>query len=380
MRLLAFCGHFVIARRPLRIVGEWRKNLTTNMGAASEVVVPVRRSSRLQSKVKVEPAVVDLGKRRRNVVKEDQVPVKVKEEQLLAVKPDEKAQEDDEKKTKVIVKKEEVTTVDDGSTIKKKRRVVKKKVKKAADIEDCCLPPPEDVEQILSRLSRKYGGMKPKFDHPKTKASKPVLDSLVATILSQNTTNHNSSRAFRSLKQALPTWDEALKAGPSAIEESIRAGGLAKIKAGRIHVILEDIKTEQGKLDLEYLREYDDEKAKQVLCGFKGVGPKTASCVLMFNMGRGEFPVDTHVRRLCARLGWVPESFSREKVYDVMNNHLRSKDKYSLHVLLIKHGKQTCRPSNPKCYNCPLTDKCQYAKSDNGSVGSEDSDGSWRSD
>ena len=197
--------------------------------------------------------------------------------------------------------------------------------------------------------------------HPKTERDRTVLDSLIATILSQATSNKNSSRAFRTLTTTFRRWEDAIKAGPRCIEEAIKCGGLAHTKAQRIHHILTCLKEEQGACTLEHLRKMSDEEAKYILCSFPGVGPKTAACVLMFNMKRAEFPVDTHVCRITRRLGWVEKSQSAEQVYSVLNEVIPSDIKYDLHVLLIKHGRRLCRAQNTKCGECPLVAKCIYA-------------------
>ena len=104
---------------------------------------------------------------------------------------------------------------------------------------------------------------------------KPVLDSLVGTILSQNTTDATSAVAFANLKRAFPTWESVRVADPRPVEAAVKCGGLAEIKVRRIQVILNTLHEERGKACMEYLREMDDEAVKKELSRFKGVGPKT---------------------------------------------------------------------------------------------------------
>ena len=115
---------------------------------------------------------------------------------------------------------------------------------------------------------------------------KSVLDSLIGTILSQNTTDSNSHRAFQALKAKYPTWEEVRVAAPEDVEEPIKMGGLAAIKTGRIQVILNTLKQERGECSMEYLRDLETEQIKKELTRFKGVGAKTVSCVLMFCLNR----------------------------------------------------------------------------------------------
>ncbi|URD85124.1 lipase class 3 family protein [Musa troglodytarum] len=126
-------------------------------------------------------------------------------------------------------------------------------------------------------------------------AGETVLDGLVSTLLSQNTTESNSRRAFESLKSAFPTWEHVLAAESKLVEDAIRCGGLAATKAARIKSILRALKEKRGQICLEYLRHLSVDEVKTELSTFKGIGPKTIACVLMFHLQRDDFPVDTHV-------------------------------------------------------------------------------------
>lgn len=187
----------------------------------------------------------------------------------------------------------------------------------------------------------------------------PILDSLFATILSQATSGVNSSRAFAELKRRFPTdWGSAYRAGPQAIEEAIRSGGLANRKAIRLHKILDQIKADDGSFSLEHLRDQDDDVVIKELTKYDGVGPKTAACVCMFNLGRAEMPVDTHVNRIACRLGWTAAGTNPEATYKLLNKRVPDNIKYSLHVQLVEHGQRTCVARIPKCSACPLRDIC----------------------
>ncbi|KAL4430892.1 hypothetical protein ABPG75_006148 [Micractinium tetrahymenae] len=166
-----------------------------------------------------------------------------------------------------------------------------------------------------------------------------VLDSLVRTLLSQNTTDITSGRAFATLKQRFPTW-EAVRAAPAAdVADAIRVGGLADMKAARIQAILDTLVAERGACSLEHLRALPTPEVKAELGRFKGVGKKTASCVLLFALEREDMAVDTHVWEITKALGWVPSNASRDQAYDHLNELVPEELRYDLHVLLVRHGK-----------------------------------------
>lgn len=171
-------------------------------------------------------------------------------------------------------------------------------------------------------------------------ARKSVLDSLVGAILSQNTTDATSAVAFANLKRAFPTWSSVRAADPRKVEAAVKCGGLAEIKVARIRAILDTLVAERGEPPCaEYLRDAPDEEVKRQLTRFKGVGPKTVSCVLMFCLLRPDFPVDTHVWKIAMSLGWIPKSATRDQAYEHLNRRVPDGCKFDLHVLLVEHGK-----------------------------------------
>ena len=200
------------------------------------------------------------------------------------------------------------------------------------------------------------------IDVPKnTSRSVPVLDSLVRTILSQNTTDITSARAFAQLKKRFPTYEAMEHARLGQIEKEIKCCGLAEKRANVIKNILGTLRVERGELSMEYLHLLRDSEVKSALCRFKGVGPKTAACVLMFCLNRPEFPVDTHVWRIAKRLKWVKPSASREQTYEHLNARVPDEIKYALHVLMVGHGKcctacaKNNKPRRKPIHKCPLT-------------------------
>lgn len=193
------------------------------------------------------------------------------------------------------------------------------------------------------------------------------LDGLIRTILSQNTSDVNSHRAFTTLREAFPTWQDVCMASESEISAAIGRGGLANVKAARIKAILEQIYAARGELSLEFLKDWGTQEALQYLLNFKGVGAKTAACVLTFYCGRDVFPVDTHVFRVARRLGWLEPGTTPERAHKVLQERIPSEVVYQLHLNMVQHGRKICRPQRPACGECPLGDICAYPEQNNGS-------------
>lgn len=216
-----------------------------------------------------------------------------------------------------------------------------------------CSNTPEAIPYILQNLEAVYGV-------PEPERGLDPLDVLIETILSQSTTNANSSRAFESLKQRFPSWEAAKRARVSSIETAIRSGGLARQKSIRIKQLLNDIHKRRGSLDLSFLKSAPLDDAKQFLASFKGVGPKTVACTLLFSCNRAVFPIDTHIFRIARRLGLIPEKCSDEQAHSLMGEMIPRKRYFEAHINLIRHGRKVCRPRDPLCDQCCLIEYCEY--------------------
>ena len=211
------------------------------------------------------------------------------------------------------------------------------------------------ADVALQRLGERY-------QHP-TWAG-PRLDpvsELVLTVLSQNTADINSFRAFSALRARYPSWDQVLEAPTDELEEVIRPGGLGHTKSRRIqHILAEVHAATDGSWDLSFLGTRPLEEARSWLVSLTGIGRKTASIILLFGFGRPAMPVDTHVHRATTRLGMLPPRTPFDRAHDLLEEVLQPEEMYPFHVELIRHGRDTCRAPRPICGLCPLTDVCAY--------------------
>ncbi|MCW3985619.1 MAG: endonuclease III, partial [Candidatus Bathyarchaeota archaeon] len=108
------------------------------------------------------------------------------------------------------------------------------------------------------------------------------FETLVFTVISQNTNDRNTARAFENLSKKFELTPEALsKVDLAEIEEALKVAGLYRNKARVIkkisNIILEDFGG-----SLNFIFETPFEQAREKLLGLPGVGPKTADVVLLF--------------------------------------------------------------------------------------------------
>jgi endonuclease-3 len=206
------------------------------------------------------------------------------------------------------------------------------------------------LRAIVRRLEKRYGPLE-------TPRSLDVLDELILTVLSQHTSDLNSERAFGLLREAYPTWEAVIAAPWPEVADVIRPGGLANTKARRIQAILREVLEREGRLDLERLSSGGDEEVRGYLGSLPGVGPKTVAVVMGFALGRQTIPVDTHVHRVATRLHLVPKT-SAERAQRLLEEQVLGELKTPLHVGLIRHGREVCKATVPRCEDCVVFELC----------------------
>lgn len=201
------------------------------------------------------------------------------------------------------------------------------------------------------------------FGEPLFQGGDDPVDELIATILSANTNDTNSGRAFTQLKARFGNdWDAVRTAPLDAIKEAIRPAGMYNQKAPAIVATLECIKADRGGYDLSHLAQMPADEALAYLTSLPGVGHKTASIVILFCFNGAAFPVDTHIQRISQRIGISSRRASPEKIKHLWESLLPPSAFYSLHINLIRHGRQICQALTPRCDLCPLQSVCDYVQ------------------
>ncbi|KAL4818334.1 hypothetical protein BDW67DRAFT_174179 [Aspergillus spinulosporus] len=269
---------------------------------------------------------------------------------------------------------------------------------------DWARPTPEECEEVNRLLSSIHGEIVAPTTIPEPSLTvtgcgevPSVLDALIRTLLSGATTGNNSALAFNGLVQKFGilhdgigkgsvNWDAVRRAPVKDVFEAIKSGGLADSKSKNIKAILDMVYKEnqerrdilvkrehtnsdsdkfvqqlndkpegekqyeiacvdQNFLSLNYLHGLPTEEVMTELMKYPGIGPKTAACVLLFCLQRPCFAVDTHIFRICKWLNWVPSDRATEiTAFSHLEVRIPDHLKYSLHQLLIRHGK-----SCPRC-------------------------------
>jgi len=223
---------------------------------------------------------------------------------------------------------------------------------------------PEELRTRFSADQEKaqwlYAELKKAFGMPVWRSPMPAIDELISTILSQNTNDHNRDIAFERLRKRFPTWDAVCDADVDDVIDAIRPAGLGNQKGRRIQAVLQQIRREHQTLGLDFLKGWEQEKIKEYLLQFKGVGFKTAAIVMQFSLGIPAFPVDTHIYRVTGRFGIRPLNMSVEDCHAYMENLFRPDQYEAGHLNIIRLGREICQARKAQCERCPLRPHCSY--------------------
>jgi endonuclease-3 len=197
------------------------------------------------------------------------------------------------------------------------------------------------------------------FAMPKwIEAKRNPFETLIVTVISQNTADRNTARAFESLSKQFEIKPEVLaNAETSQIEDSLKTAGLYRNKAKTIKQVSRII-LEKFHGSLQPLLSLPLEEARKTFIQMPGVGPKTADVVLLFSAKQPTIPVDTHVNCVSKRLGFAPANGDYETVRTSLQLLYEQRDYLAVHLLLIAQGRRYCKARRPLCKQCPVNMHC----------------------
>jgi len=205
---------------------------------------------------------------------------------------------------------------------------------------------------ILKRL-------KESFPTPKIAGgSRSPFQTLILTILSQNTNDKNSRKAFQNLSRMLPITPKSLASvDEKDILREIRVAGLYRNKSKAIKRLAKVVLNKFNG-DLMPVLKMPLDQAREILLSLPVVGPKTADVFLLFCGNKPTIPVDTHVFRVSKRLGLSRKDADYEGVRRSLQEIFPPNEYLTLHLLLISLGRTFCKSRKPVCKSCPLLDLC----------------------
>ena len=190
------------------------------------------------------------------------------------------------------------------------------------------------------------------------------LQELISTMLSHRTTEANEAKAFELLWARFGSWEAIAAAEPAAIAQAIAPANFAEAKAPRIKAALTQIIAERGAPSIDFLAELTVEEGMTWLESLPGVGPKTASLVLLFCFRKPVLPVDTHVHRVSGRIGLIGPKVKAEQAHELLAAQLPNDADvlWNFHLNMLRHGQRICVWERPRCGTCSLREHCDYGR------------------
>lgn len=210
------------------------------------------------------------------------------------------------------------------------------------------------ISEVCELLSARYG------ERDLGNHSDPI-DELVFICLTRQTHQKNAARSWAEL-QRLGGPQAFLDTPEEELVAALQPSGLASQKVAWLRTSLEAIRHSFGALTLEPLRGWDNDAVERYLTGLQGVSIKTAKCVMMYSLDRQVLPVDTHVRRIAERLGWVRPRLTEARIHGELEALVPAHLRFAFHVNAIWHGRQVCTAVARDCGACFLQEQCASAE------------------
>jgi endonuclease III len=224
------------------------------------------------------------------------------------------------------------------------------------------MPIDPQFQQLDMRTMEAYRRLTAKYGEVPLVPRREPMHELISTMLSHRTTQKNEALAYQAMIDRFGSWEAIQNAAMEELATAIAQAQFPGAKAANIKKTLERIYEERGEYSINFLNDLSTEEGLAWLTSLPGVGIKTASLVLLFCFAKPVLPVDTHVHRVSARVGLIPEKASAEAAHTLLPA-LLPEDSYvyfNFHIALLKHGQQVCIWSNPRCHLCPLPDICEW--------------------
>lgn len=215
--------------------------------------------------------------------------------------------------------------------------------------------PGERSMQVYDLLGEEYG------IRPWERRREPMHE-LISTILSHRTTGANEHKAYTRLRERYGSWEQIRDAPVDEITEAIAPANYPEAKAPRIKAVLERIIAERGAANIDFLGDLPVQEGLAWLQSLPGVGPKTASLVLLFCFAKPVLPVDTHVHRVSGRIGLISANTSAEQAHTLLLQLLPHNAEllWNFHHTMLRHGQRVCIWGTPRCERCVLRQLCDY--------------------
>ena len=204
------------------------------------------------------------------------------------------------------------------------------------------------VEEVYRILASEMPGRTPGAKGPKGQPD--AFRSCISCMLSAQSLDRSTAKAARQLFALATTPQDMLALDDEQIAAAIKPCGLYNMKTRNIRAFCTSL-----------LEDYDGivPDTREGLLSLPGIGRKCADVVLSFTFGKDVIAVDTHVHRVCNRIG-LTEAKTADKTAAQLEERSPAWAMADGHFWLIQFGKRVCTARAPKCPRCPVSQLCEF--------------------
>jgi endonuclease-3 related protein len=208
---------------------------------------------------------------------------------------------------------------------------------------------PREIADLYGRLAEAFGaqGWWP---------ARTTFEVVVGAVLTQNTNWKNVEKAIACLRSAAALTPGSMESlSQRRLASLIRSSGCYNVKARRLRSFLRYLRERHG-LRMKNFLETPTGRLRRELLEIGGIGPETADSILLYAAGRPVFVVDAYTRRVFSRHGYVDEEVNYGGLQEFFQSRLPEDAGLfnEFHALIVRLGKEYCRPRRPQCGECPL--------------------------
>ncbi len=173
--------------------------------------------------------------------------------------------------------------------------------------------------------------------------------SLVSTVLSLRTRDEVTRVAAPKLLAKAPTPKLMFELSEQDIQNLIYPTSFYRMKSKTLRSIAADI-----------IDRFNGEVPSTIdeLLTLNGIGRKSANLIVTLGFNKPGICIDSHLFRICERLGWTENSKNPEETEFTLRKTLPEKHWIPINGQLIAFGRSICTPISPKCSQCPVEKSC----------------------
>ncbi len=220
----------------------------------------------------------------------------------------------------------------------------------------------ETVEKRLALIDKTLNAL---YETPDLGNVSDPLEELIYLTIAQRTRIRTALDVYRKFRQKYAEYEDIITAPENELKKILSVGGRGNLRIRAIKEMLRTVRQRTGKYSLEFLRNSDKEETFEFLVQLPWVGEKIARCVMLYSLGIDSFPADSNIIRIFTRMGVLDpiigqlDNLDHRKAQELIATCIPSVFARTMHVNMIAHGQDICKPGKPHCTSCEIMRWCK---------------------